>query len=312
MNNTARIKNSQGQWATIWPISEHFYSLQYDGEKETVTITNGQLEVLKKYSHAVSETDDFGNVRIKDNGKLKLNEYGEYSVEYPRGLPDVPFDAYTTKLHQGESVTTESKLPTTFKFYYLHDTELIYTYTNHNESDRAEISWKDRSDDSLQKTSYYVGAVRKHIAEGAWIVLPEEKKSYISSISYQINVDASEAQKQLAETIALAERLGEAKKALGKSMNFGDVGIKLNINNTMLGVTADNLLDTIKVFTSGTGHDVFISEGIYKVYRKDEDLPYVCNSDEQVVAVMDALKTLDEAGKEGEGRFFTLDIEGIV
>lgn len=72
------------------------------------------------------------------------------------------------------------------------------------------------------------------------------------------------------------------------------------------------VLTKIKSFTSGTGHDVFISEGIYKVYRKDEDMPYVCHTDEQVVAVMDALITLDEAGKEGEGRFFTLNLEGIL
>jgi len=85
-----------------------------------------------------------------------------------------------------------------------------------------------------------------------------------------------------------------------------------NIMSCFKPLEEDDILQQIKSFTSGTGHDVFISEGIYKVYPAGSDYPYICHTDEQVIAVMDALKTLDEAGKEGEGRFFTLNLEGIL
>lgn len=219
MNTNLRIKNKLGEWATLWPISEYFYSLQYDGDKTTVTITKGQLEVLKKYSHSIQTTDDLGNVNIKDNGKLKLNEYGEYSVEYPRGLQDVPFDAYTNKLHQGESVVNiEKELPETFKFIHINDkdTKIIYTFTI-DEKGNTDISW-ERDPRPGRINEWSVEEARDLISRGVWVVLPEEKKSYISSISCQINVDTSEAKKQLAETITLAERLEDAIKSLRKTL----------------------------------------------------------------------------------------------
>ncbi len=50
----------------------------------------------------------------------------------------------------------------------------------------------------------------------------------------------------------------------------------------------------------------------YEVYSTGSDQPYTCHTDGQVVAVMEVLITLYEAVKKDEGRFFTLNVEGIV
>lgn len=122
--------------------------------------------------------------------------------------------------------------------------------------------------------------VKESIERGDYIVLPSEpEKNFIDTLQIKIALDG------LDEAMKAVEELTEA---------------------------SNSLLQSIKTFTSGTGHDVWIAEGTYKVYRKGEDVPYICYTDEQLVAVMDALKTLDEAGKEGEGRFFTLNIKGIL
>lgn len=63
--------------------------------------------------------------------------------------------------------------------------------------------------------------------------------------------------------------------------------------------TAENdVLDIIKTFSYGTGHDILISEGAYKVYRAGEDDPYFCCSDEKLIDVINALKVLDKASTE--------------
>lgn len=101
------------------------------------------------------------------------------------------------------------------------------------------------------------------IKRGWWIVLPSEPENKpIETLQLKIEID----------------NLKEVQDALGE--------MKEKSNTT---------LEAIKEFTTGTDHSVFITEGIYKVYRKDEDMPYVCATDEELVRVMNALMVLDEA-----------------
>lgn len=112
---------------------------------------------------------------------------------------------------------------------------------------------------------YHQDKVVENIKNGDWIVLPSEpEKKPIDTLQLKIEIDGVKEAYEILEDM---------------------VSTSVKISNTTL--------ERIKSFTTGTGHDVFISEGIYKVYRKHEDMPYVCHTDEQVAAVMGALITLD-------------------
>lgn len=129
----------------------------------------------------------------------------------------------------------------------------VYTYVKSEFDDN--IFWDEFH------TRYELDEIRTLIENGDWIVVPEESEGlpFVGFEAYR----------------GIVEGLDEALKA------------------TYDAVQSNTLLESIKDFTSGTGHDVYIAEGIYKVYRSGEDNPYVCHTDEQLVAVMDALTTLD-------------------
>lgn len=227
MNTSIRIKNAQGQWATVWSISEHFYSIQWDGDKTTQSITKQQLEVLKKHSVEVV---------ITDHSVITTNKYGEKYVE-----------------------SGVKELPETFKFKVREDLcndSITYTY-QHSENGH-NVFWDTGS------IHYHIDTIKRWVDNGEWIVIPEGKKP-IDTLQLKIEID----------------NLDEVKKFVEE-----------------LAEQSNTLLESIKDFTSGTGHDVFVTEGIYKVYRNGEDVPYVCPSDEVLKKTMSALLILDSLETE--------------
>lgn len=296
--NTTRIKNSQGQWATVWPISYYYYSLQYDGEKETVTITKGQLEVLKKYSLEVVITDHSVIKTSRYGEKYVASEESDLNGDFTRQCID-KLNMYTGCMSYNDSYFGEPEgelkriIRQLDKTYKTPENKYIGTFMSPETfADKFEDILCRQSEDALYTSSPSAGGYSRDpdysIGEDADKLIAE----YTKAVEYKKGdkIDASILEFKI-ELVGM----NEAQKAVEE-----------------LAEASNTLLESIKNFTSGTGHDVFISEGVYKVYRSQEDMPYICYSDEQVVAVMDALKTLDEAGKEGEGRFFTLNIEGIV
>lgn len=170
-------------------------------------------------------------------------------------------------LERGNWTKLEESLPRTFKFT-CHGSKIVYEYVQgkgyafENKGMKSEF-YPYKEEDA-----------RAAIEQGCWIVLP----------SGNPDVLPSEPEKKPIDTLQLKIEIDGLKEA------YEILEDMVSISNTTL--------ERIKDFTSGTGHDVYIAEGIYKVYRSGEDNPYVCHTDEQLGAVMDALTTLDDVEME--------------
>lgn len=172
-NKSFRIKESSSNayTASLWPISEFFYTLQWDHWDESLTYSKEDVE--KNFDRRI-----------------------------------------WTKIDEA--------LPRSFKFYYVSQPDIIYTYTQSKEGNPF-ISWEGNS-----ARYYSEDVVRKYIQQGNWIVVPSEpEKKDISNLSIKLSVDSAEANKQLAHTIALAKELEEAIKSLRNVL--GDEFVTLDV-----------------------------------------------------------------------------------
>lgn len=230
-----------------------------------------------------------------------------------------PKDMEEMIAHYGwEKLPSEEELPRTFKFQVSpeiseYGPDITYTYKETKGGNN--VFWGDSNEESIQ---YSVNSIRKLIAAGDWIVLPSEPEkkpdedftrqcidklnTYTSCMSYndsyfgepegelkrvirELDKTYNKSKEKIVDTLQLKieiDGIKEAQEVLDKMVE-----------------QSNTTLEAIKSFTTGTGHDVWIAEGTYKVYRKSEDMPYICHTDTILIEVMKALVTLDEVGKEG-------------
>lgn len=184
-----------------------------------------------------------------------------------------------------------------FRYYHKDSPETIGRFFRKSDSEGI-VYYEDDTDPC---THWGPKEAENFINIGWWIVVGEDfvapseqtwndgvkyhtsEKITIGDITFEVHGKDSEAfkdaEKKYIDTLQLKIEIDGVKEAYEMLEEM---------------VTKSNtLLQTIKSFTSGSGHDVFISEGVYKVYRSGEDVPYVCNTDQDLIACMDALTVLD-------------------
>lgn len=162
----------------------------------------------------------------------------------------------------------------------------------------------------VESMTYCKEDVVDNFAKGIWTKVEEELKSFKfdcrgNKYQYIQGGDIYFDENPLKFVTNTSEEKARGNVESGNwivlpSEPFSFAGSICDVIKTLGEVEQSNTtLEAIKSFTTDSGHDVFISEGSYKVYRKGEDEPYICHSDTILIEVMKALVTLDEVGKEG-------------
>jgi len=182
-----------------------------------------------------AETDKvFQQFRKETTGaQAALQELGWLEPDYP--MPTDPPDVYRNKamealkrFEQGENMLLDLYSQRGYRVGDLRKGMNPLQQASGN----PKISWEHGSGGYTR--SYPAKRVRENISEGDWIVLPTEpeKKVDIGSLEYKIVVDNSEANKLMAETIDLSEKLQNSLNRLKKALDAAGF-VEINIEGIL-------------------------------------------------------------------------------
>ena len=102
----------------------------------------------------------------------------------------------------------------------------------------------------------------------------------------------------------LKRAVRQMAKEIDKQGDKVDISnLKIEIDTSEIRKEFDEIIDgailaKIKAFTTDSGHSVFVHDGIYKVYRAEEDCSYIARDEETLIEVMEAITTLDSVETE--------------
>lgn len=275
-NKSFRIKSLIGEEATCWPISPYRLSVFWESGVHEFWNPKDLEDMIAHYGWEKLEDSAQQITRIKE---CSANAYTAslwqisdhfYTLQWDHWVQSMTCckedveDNFTKGIWTKVEAVASESLPRTFKYYFHNNPQRIYTAQPCGDK-LLQVDWEDDYyGDGFQ---YSIEDARKYITEGSWVIIPTEpKEKIVDTLQLKIEIDG------IKEAQAILDEMVEQ---------------------------SNTTLEAIKSFTTDSGHDVFISEGIYKVYRKGEDCPYICCTDEQVVAVMEALLMLDSVETEG-------------
>lgn len=237
IKTNTRIQTSIGK-ATVWPISEYFYSVVYDDGLNAITVSK---QLAERY------------------------------------------------FEEGAWQMISDQLPKTFKFKVKNSVaafDHVYTYIE-SEGTRNNIFWNDNT----ESTYYYKEQVEIYLKNGEWIILNE-----VPFDAYTANLHNNE------ETI-FSKAVEYTKGDKVASFDNQTIELKLNLESMdrldeSIEQLQDHSLQRIKSFTSDGAHDVWITEGVYKVFRQYEDIPYIARDENALIEIINAIEVLDSAETE--------------